>query len=321
VHQVEPFECQAIDTIVKGVPDDIFICSASPEERCLGIARKLDKNYRANYVLLLRYNRHPSEKRQRNIEQLRNYLQSVGKVHEIALDEEKPIPKIKEIAQQIEEFRDKAAPKITVDITTIIKWHLLLLLKSLDTKELAKDCRFLYTEPEDYLTEIFQPLSFGINEVFPVPTYSGDFDFHKDLLLVLMLGYEGDRALAIFEEMDPDDCLLLIARPSYHEQSWEGRTERLNKEVINMVGKSKIRYIDARNPVTVHQQLNDLLSSPTLQNFNHAVAPLGTKPQTLGLYAYLKTNPSNTIVIYGSPARHNKFYSQGIGRSWALPFQ
>jgi len=317
----QPEQIQSIETITKGVPDDIFICSGSPEERCVGIAKKLSPDYKAKKVLLLRYTGHKSLKRERNIQEIKKYLSSVGEINEITLDEEKPIPRIKEIAEQIVSNISEHNPRITIDITTIIKWHLLLLLKSLDMKGLAKVCRFVYTEPEDYMTETFQPLSFGINQVFPVPTYSGNFNFYRDLLLVLMLGYEGERALAIFEEMDPDECLLLIAKPSYHGSAWEGRTEKLNKEVINIVGKSKIHYIDARNPLIVQKQLEELLSTRENRRFNHAIAPLGTKPQTLGLYNYLTTNPDNTFVIYGSPARHNKFYSQGIGRSWILPFQ
>jgi len=317
----EPIECQSIETIVKGVPDDIFVCSGSPEERCLGIAKRLSPNYKAKKILLLRYTGHESPKRERNIEELKKILTRMGDIEEITLDEEKPIPKIKEIAERIVSFISEKNPKITIDFTTIIKWHLLLLLKSLDMKELTKFCRYTYTEPEDYMTETFQPLSFGINQVFPVPTYSGNYDFSRDLLLVIMLGYEGDRALAIFEEMDPDECILLIAKPSYHDPIWEGRTEKLNKEVINIVGKSKIHYIDARNPLIVQEQLKDLLSTEDNQKYNHAIAPLGTKPQTLGLYNYLTTNPVYTFVVYGSPARHNKFYSQGIGRSWILPFQ
>lgn len=316
-----PLECTNIDTALSGQADDVLICSGSPEERCLGIAQKLSPNYKAKNILLLRYGGHDSAKRERNIVQIYQYLRNRGNIEEISIDEEKCIPMINEIVNKVERYSIQSSGKISIDITTIIKWHLLLLVKSLDVKGLLPKVRFLYTEPEDYMTDVFQPLSFGIRKIFPVPTYSGNFDFYKDLLLVIMLGYEGDRALAVFEEMDPDDCLLLIARPSYHEKSWEGRTEQLNKELINIAGKSKIRYIDARNPLIIHKQMVELLSAKDTIQFNHAIAPLGTKPQTLGLYKYLASNPSNTIVVYGSPARHNDFYSQGIGRSWILPFQ
>lgn len=170
------------------------------------------------------------------------------------------------------------------------------------------------------MIDLFQPLSFGIRQIFPIPTYSGNYDFSKDSLLILLLGYEGSRALALFDDMDPAECLLLIPKPAYNKE-WEGRTEEMNKGIINIVGRSKIEYIHSRNPVKVAQQVYKILSKPKYSRYNHIISPLGTKPQTLGLYLYLSTNPLNTVLIYGAPLRHNElFYSRGIGRSWVLPF-
>ena len=126
--------------------------------------------------------------------------------------------------------------------------------------------------------------------------------------------------MALLDNLDPTDCLLLIPKPAYHEE-WEGRTEKLNKSIINIVGQSKIKYIDSRNPVKVYNQIKSILSDPNYLKYNHMISPLGTKPQTLGLFYYLSNNPSDTILIYGSPIRHNHlFYSKGIGRSWILHY-
>lgn len=312
---------EKIETIKRKEPDDVFICCGSPEERCKGTMRKISPNYKANIVFLLRYTNHESQKREQNVKEMKNRLEKVGKIIEIVVDEEKPIPIINDIIQKIE--RDATEPgkhRITIDISTIIKWHLLILLKALDLKNICEEIRFLYTEPEDYVTDLFQPLSFGIRKIFPIPTYSGNYDFSKDSLLILLLGYEGDRALALLEEMDPTECLLLIANPAYHKE-WEGRAEEMNVGIINIVGRSKIEYTDSRNPVMVSQQLHKILSNPKYSKYNHIISPLGTKPQTLGLYLYLTTNPPNTVLIYGTPLRHNEpFYSRGIGSSWILPF-
>src|SRR3989304_3683678 len=296
----EPLECQTITTIAQGEPDDVFICCGSPEERCKGVTQKLAPDYHSRIVLLLRYTNHDSEKREKNIQEMKERLETVGKIREIIIDEEKPIPVVREIIREIEKYTENhQKPKISIDISTMIKWHLLILLRALDFVKKNGILRFLYTEPQDYITDLFQPLSFGIHSIFPIPTYSGNFDFSKNSLLVLILGYEGDRALALYEEMDPTECLLLVGKPAYHKE-WEGRTEKMNKEIINTVGASKIRYIHSRNPLAVSQQLRELLSSPTNLQYNQIISPLGTKPQTLGLYLYLSTNPSNTVLIYGS---------------------
>jgi hypothetical protein len=317
----EPLECNKIETMVKDEPDDVFICCGSPEERCKGTARKLAPNYKAKEVLLLRYTNHESRKREDNIKEMKDRLKTVGKIVEFVIDEDKPIPVIRDIVQEImDHIGTPEKSRVTIDFSTIIKWHLLILLKALDLNGIRGNARFLYTEPEDYMTDLFQPLSFGIRNIFPIPTYSGNFDFSKGSLLVLILGYEGDRALSLLEEMDPTKCLLLVAKPAYHPE-WEGRTEEMNEEIINTVGKARIRYVDSRNPVLVSEQLKELLSNRTNAEYNHIISPLGTKPQTLGLYLYLSTDPPSTVVIYGSPSRHNElFYSKGIGRSWVIPF-
>lgn len=318
---VEPMDLDKIETMQNDKPDDIFICCGSPEERCKGTTIKLASNYKANKVFLLRYTNHESQEREENIKELRERLQKVGEIIEFIIDEEKPIPIINNIVQDLEKhISDLAQPKINFDISTIMKWHILILLKAIDIKNNFNGFRFLYTEPQDYVTDLFQPLSFGIRQIFPIPTYSGNYDFSKDSLLILLLGYEGDRAMALFEKMDPAVCLLLVPKPAYHKE-WEGRTEKMNKEIINIVGKSRIKYIHSRNPVKVAQQLYDILSSSEYSRYNHVISPLGTKPQTLGLYIYLTTNPVNTVLVYGSPSRHNElFYSRGIGRTWTLPF-
>ena len=317
----ELLRLEVVENIQKNKPDDVFICCGSPEERCKGTIRKLNPNYKADAVFLLRYTNHKSNEREKNIKELRERLNKVGDIIDFIIDEEKPIPVINEIIHTLEKFTlNSVQPRITFDISTIIKWHLLILLKAMGLKNNLKGVRFIYTEPEDYITDLFQPLSFGIRNIFPIPTYSGNYNFSEDSLLILLLGYEGDRALALLEETDPAECLLLIPKPAYQKE-WEGRTEVMNKGIINIVGQISIEYIHSRNPIKVAQKLNKILSKPKYLRYNHIISPLGTKPQTLGLYLYLSTNPINTVLIYGTPSRHNElFYSRGIGRSWILPF-
>lgn len=311
-------EIKKVSTVVNNEPDDIFICAGSPEERCLGTARRLANTYRTSGIFVLRYS-HRSEKREIHLKEMRDILESKGHIEEFVIDEESPIPIINRIMTEIDKYVDNSrTPRITIDITTVIKWHLLFLFRALDLKGLLSKCRFLYTEPEEYFFDLFQPLSFGLKEIFPIPLYSGHLDFVKDHLLVIMLGYEGDRAMALLENIDPTECLLLVPKPAYHPE-WEGRTEEMNKEIINIVGASNIKYIHSRNPVMVADQLRNILFDMS-SKYNCLISPMGTKPQTFGLYLYWLTNPANTSLIYSAPLRHNDlFYSRGVGRTWVLP--
>jgi len=311
-----------LETCVKGKPDDIFICWGSPESRCKGSVLKLDVNYSAENCLILRYSGHKNIDREKNIKEIESRLKSERKIKPVRIDEDAPIPQLRDLCENIEHLvSGKKEPTITVDISTPIKWHLLMLLKFLDTRNLIQYIRFIYTEPKDYVTELFQSLSFGIKEIFPIPLFYGNYDFSKGDLLVLMLGYEGNRAMALYDDIDPSECLLLVPDPPYHPE-WKGRTEAMNQEIIGTAGAKKIKYIESRNPVKVAFQLSEILSLSKYKNYNHIISPLGTKPQTLGLYSYLSMCSVNTIVEYGAPLRHNDlFYSTGIGKTWELPFK
>ncbi len=311
-------EIKKISTLVSNEPDDIFICAGSPETRCLGAVRKLETTYKSKAIFIWKYS-HKNERREKHLNEMREILKNKGYIEEFVIDEESPIPIISNIMMEMDKYIiGSLSPKITIDISTIIKWHLLFLLKALDLKGLLDRCRFLYTEPEEYFFDLFQPLSFGLKEIFPIPLYSGNLDFVKDHLLVIMLGYEGDRAMALLENIDPTECLLLVPKPAYHPE-WEGRTEEMNKEIINIVGESNIKYIHSRNPVLVAEQLKNILYDMNLK-YNCLISPMGTKPQTFGLYLYWINSPANTSLIYSAPLRHNDlFYSRGIGRTWVLP--
>jgi len=318
----DPLELTVVENWKTDRPDDFFICWGSPELRCTGSVNKLHSGYKADHVFILKYSNHESKRRTKNIKSMIDRLELVGNTSIIPIDESKPMPILKEIVENIESLlENKKDARITIDISTSIKWHLLILLKFLNSRNLLSNIRLLYTEPEQYITSLFQSLSFGIKEIFPIPLYYGNYDFSKNDLLVLILGYEGSRAMALYADLDPAECILLIADPPYKKE-WKGRSEELNKEIINIIGKSKIKYIDSRNPLKVELQLRKILTSSKYKSYNHIISPLGTKPQTIGLFLYLLKALSNSILIYGSPLRHNNlFYSKGIGRTWELPFK
>lgn len=316
---IEPIELNQIDTIVPNNEDDIFILCASDEERCMGSISKLAEGYRAENFFLLEYT-DPNPKREEQIKKITSAIRKRGNLIENPIDEDNPLIGINSLLSKIQGYiQNIDKPRITFDFTTIMKWNLLLLLRGLEMNDTIKYVRFLYTEPLKYETDLINPLSFGVREIFPIPTFTGSYDFSKESLLVILLGYEGDRALSLFEKVEPSECLLFIAAPPYREE-WRGMTEKMNAAIINLVGDDKKREIDARNPLLVSKCIKDELQKKEYSKFNHFIAPLGTKPQTLGLHLYLKSDPVNTIILYGRPLRHNsQFYSEGIGRTWHLP--
>src|SRR5688572_31830241 len=50
----------------------------------------------------------------------------------------------------------------------------------------------------------------------------------RSVLLLILLGYEGDRAMALFNNLDPSETLLIVPKPAFH-QEWERSEEHTSE--------------------------------------------------------------------------------------------
>ena len=77
-------------------------------------------------------------------------------------------------------------------------------------------------------------------------------------------------------------------------------------------------YADAIDPRSTTAALNRIFGDPrAYSEFSRAVCPVGTKPQAVGAYAYIRECADPPSVIYSQVLRHNlHFYSRGIGNRW-----
>jgi hypothetical protein len=176
-----------------------------------------------------------------------------------------------------------------------------------------------YSEPGDYLVSEFVPLSFGLESLQQIPGFPGCADCSRPIHLVLFLGYEGDRALAVYEQIQPMDTTLIIPSPPFRP-SWEGRTEKMNRDLLAVVGSEAVQTVDAIDPTATVRKLQEVLGNGSPRSAHASIiCPLGTKPQTLGVFEFLRQTNDPAAVVYARPLRHNhSFYSSGIGPSWVV---
>jgi hypothetical protein len=208
---------------------------------------------------------------------------------------------------------------IVLDISVFTKRHLLMMLRWLDDEGLWERLTIVYSEPEDYDVSQYIPLSFGLTSFHQIPGFSACPDVSRPVHLVLFLGYEGDRALAVYEKVEPMRATLVVPHPPYNP-SWIGRTEKFNADLLALVGEGRIQKVDPIDPNATAEALVQIFGDGRGRG-EHAkiVCPLGTKPQTLGIYSYMRECADPPAVVYASPLRHNHgFYSHGVGKSWVL---
>ena len=222
---------------------------------------------------------------------------------------------LREIRRAVERRGDRA---VVIDISVFTKRHLLMMLRWLDDGNLWDRLYVVYSEPEDYVVSEFVPLSFGLKSLQPTPGFSACPDLSRPVHLMMFLGYEGDRALAVYEQIQPLKTTLAVPHPPYRAE-WAGRTERFNRDLLALAGAQAVRRVDALDPDGASAALADVLGRTRRDDFASIVCPLGTKPQTLGIYDYVRRTDDPPAIVYAGPLRHNHtFYSKGLGETWVL---
>lgn len=177
----------------------------------------------------------------------------------------------------------------------------------------------IYSEPDEYDVSEYIPLSFGLASLQHIPGFSACPDLSRPVHLALFLGYEGDRALAVYEQVQPLQTTLVIPHPPY-KTHWLGRTEKFNADLLALVGGDPAIKVDPIDPDATIIALAKIFGEASQRNrLAKIISPLGTKPQTLGIYTYLRDCADPAALVYAGPLRHNhSFFSHGIGATWLL---
>ncbi len=299
-------------------PDVAFVVFASPEDRCLGAARRF-ASYRARTACILRITDEECPERERNLDELVSLCTWDEGPVVCPTTHADPLAGLNVLAQAVR-AANRGGGRVTVDISTFPKISLLLTLKALQRLGSDLHFRLLYTEPGKYKDDLREPLSYGLRRVTVVPTFAAPYVASQELTLVMFLGYERDRALGLWQSVEPHRTLAVIGRPAYHPE-WEGVSERLNAALLAGVGGESIFSVDPRNPLATYAFLKNVVHPRAeRQRDNLCLAPLGTKPQCVGMYYFCSRFPRSATVIYASPLEPNHAYlSKGVGSTWILP--
>lgn len=296
----------------------VFLTCATEEDRCCGILERVG-GWRPNQTVVCTYSGYNS-RRDENLTRMRDRLSSLSldfKISEYSEQESTCC-----LRQQIETLSPLVAERhlpLVIDISVFTKRHLLMLWRWLEDIAAWDRVSIVYSEPEDYIVSDFIPLTFGLESLQQIPGYPGVANCSRPVHLVLLLGYEGDQALAVYEQIQPMHTTLFVPSPPYRPE-WEGRTEKFNRDLLSLTGDESCHKVDAIEPEDTTALLRSLLDTPPHPGPNAViVCPLGTKPQTLGVFEFLRSSHDPPAIIYASPLRHNKsFFSHGIGYSWIL---
>lgn len=296
----------------------VVITCSSHEERCKALLNYIS-GAAPREVILFHYD-DPNPGRERNHRHLTAAFQSVaGRVSDLRFTETNPVASLRANMTVLVHAADldRSGP-IVLDISVFTRRHLLMMLRWLDDRDLWDRLVVVYSEPDDYVVSRHIPLSFGLKSLQEIPGFPACSDLSRPVHLMMFLGYEGDRALAVYEHIQPMKTTLVVPHPPY-QSTWEGRTEEFNRDLLTLVGDDATVKVDPLDPDATYKLLRDFLDVGGRRDVARIVCPLGTKPQTLGIYGYTRQCDDPPAVVYAGPLRHNHtFFSNGVGPSWLL---
>lgn len=285
---------------------NIFISMIGLEERVLGIFRE-GGMHADEYLLFINeeFEEHESVKTYKK-EITEKYL--AGKNYKILkVSYYDPFVIIREFNKfRIEENLDFQQDKIkvTLDISTFNRQNLLVMLRLLRKILNVHDIEIIYTIPK----EVNQEVSKGSAGFSNIPFFDGNFSIEKKKLLILLMGYEVDRPLLLWQELEPSRVILAEGVEPTAENFY--KKNRAAVEELHKFGRSEVMPICANDPYKARDQLSKIFKKE-LENYNIFVSPLNTKLQVVGLYLAWENNPDVQIVIT-FPDRFSAWLTKGI---------
>ena len=287
---------------------DVFICCASYEDRCRSIADVI--NPESIKHALIAENKNLTFYVGTNAKYLRNKFGE--STVDVALDSTDPIKTADNLNRAlIESIRDESAVCYLVDVTTFTHEGLLILLRLLrHYLQQPKEVTLIYTGAKEYnpgksVKDIW--LSKGVDSIRSVLGYPGEILPSKENHLLILVGFEVERASKLIESFEPDIITLGHGKrgtetgPGHHKTN-EYFAKLLSQTIAKYGGSVKDFEFSCNDPYATKQAL--LEHFKTLPDYNHIIAPMNTKPSTIGS-ALVAIEDEKIQLCYAQASQYN----------------
>ena len=301
-----PIEVDSLTRLNEYGPDDLFVCCASFENRCLSAASKMGTNYRVRFSIIFvieepRY----QQLIDTNLYKLQSLVskRTAEGVFVIRCQRDDPIDAINQLKGIWERChpKDTEEPYITVDVSGLTKVYLLSLLHYLVAELNMGIPRIVYT------TQTYSPtkLTQGVEQIATVANFFGSISLDKETVLVLFLGFEPERSLSLWKHYSPARTIALITTPRQGKIDYLRYAEKNNSFLLSQPNV-EVRNVSADNPYVVRNVLESVYDE-IKGSYNMVIGPFGTKPQTVGIFLFWFEH-TKVQVAYSFPSEYSKSY-------------
>lgn len=291
---------------------DMLICCASFEDRCLAVASSVNLSM-VDKALVCRYSGY-SELSESNFNKLHKVLSD--KVKDIAIDKDAPLLIYDTLFDEISRYHPKS---VIIDISTFTRETILIILM-LFKQDIFKDISVTigyvpadrYSDsPKDGTNDIW--LSKGVNGVRSVLGYAGSFTSLKKTLLVVLVGFEKERAEFLINSFEADKLYLGCVPPQESQNEELSTINKMNFDrLVSVVGGCCVFEFSCRYLQQTYDVLKKIIDE-NKDDYNIIISPMNNKLSTLAVanvafeypdvqVCYASTNQYNTGA-YSSPSQ------------------
>lgn len=284
----------------------LFICSASFEKRCLSVASNINKEL--ILCSLIFYNKDCQMYMEENIHELKETLGEHAAL--IPLSKADPIYTADEMKRALKNISEsKALHHILLDITTFTHENLLIILKLLGLTFPEVKITCLYSNAKEYdpgKDKSNKWLSRGLSEIRSVLGYSGNLLPTQKTHLIIIVGYEHDRAVNIINFIEPTFVSLGFGTSDNATTERDSDANEHYKNIVEAVARN-YTHIDCfelpcNNPFSASETIIKKIDE--IKDRNILIVPLNNKLSTIGV-ALAVSQRENVQICYAPALVYN----------------
>lgn len=258
-------------------PIDLLICSASFEERCLVVPYALPPDLVRN-VLIAQNENHAGLHGPHPAMLARRFPHSAM----VYLDSGNPLLTLDALAHALYNVSPNGLGRVLVDASTFTHEGLLILFYLLQNQFASADVCYAYSPAREY--SLGEPverkwLSRGLAGVRSVLGYSGFFYPSRKLHLIILMGYEHERAIELIRYFEPARLSLGFSGSS--DLAAKADLQRYVRTRVREVFGNALEFsFPVTDPEGTRVELERHIASAA--DMNILIAPLSSKMSTIG---------------------------------------
>lgn len=212
---------------------------------------------------------------------------------------------------------------IIIDITSFTHEHLLMLIAVLTDCHISGEITLCYNIAEKYSTNSTTEDDFwltkGLNEIRTVLGYPGYTNVTSSNHLIIIVGFEIERALEAIRRFEYDKITIIYADK---EGSFSEEFAAINKSRANMIKNVyddvELKCMKLNDIGVFYNELEELIKDN--QNHNNVIIPLNNKLSTTTVAKYALMNENIQLFYITAKEYNTKHYSEPSGTNIVTPF-